>query len=97
LLCCIMFLMVASTLFACCGAGAQSMFLQENLPYSSSGPTPAIMLNLAGQTSKATEEIGAQVNLIQDSTRQVVAAIRDICRTIEEVSAIANAIASVVE
>ena len=53
--------------------------------------------NLANQTGKATEEIGAQVTQIQAATREAVEAIRGISATIEEVSAIAAAIASAVE
>jgi methyl-accepting chemotaxis protein len=53
--------------------------------------------NLANQTSKATEEIGAQVTQIQAATKEAVEAIRGIAATIEEVSAIATTIASAVE
>ena len=53
--------------------------------------------NLANQTAKATEEIGAQIGQIQGATREAVAAIRDIVTTITEVSTIATTIASAVE
>jgi methyl-accepting chemotaxis protein len=53
--------------------------------------------NLAQQTGKATEEIGAQISQIQAATGEAVAAIRGITVTIEEVSAIATSIASAVE
>jgi methyl-accepting chemotaxis protein len=53
--------------------------------------------NLANQTAKATEEIGAQISQIQGATREAVAAIRDIVTTITEVSTIATTIASAVE
>jgi methyl-accepting chemotaxis protein len=53
--------------------------------------------SLAQQTSKATEEIGAQIGQIQGATREAVEAIKVIAATIEEVSAIATAIASAVE
>lgn len=53
--------------------------------------------NLASQTGKATEEIGAQITQIQSATKEAVAAIREIAATIEEVSAIATTIAAAVE
>jgi methyl-accepting chemotaxis protein len=53
--------------------------------------------SLANQTSKATEEIGAQITQIQAATREAVQAIRGISTTIEEVSAISTTIASAVE
>jgi methyl-accepting chemotaxis protein len=53
--------------------------------------------NLAQQTGRATEEIGAQISQIQAATSEAVAAIRGITVTIEEVSAIATSIASAVE
>ena len=52
---------------------------------------------LASQTARATEDIGAQIAQIQASTREAVAAIRDITRTIEDIGAIAGAVASAVE
>ncbi|WP_349367372.1 methyl-accepting chemotaxis protein [Salinarimonas sp.] len=53
--------------------------------------------NLAEQTSRATEEIAAQISRIQGSTKDAVAAIQGIGTTISEVSDIATAIASAVE
>ncbi|WP_419898701.1 methyl-accepting chemotaxis protein [Roseomonas sp. USHLN139] len=53
--------------------------------------------NLANQTSKATEEIGAQIGSIQQATHQAVAAIGAIASTIDEVSRITVAIAAAVE
>ena len=53
--------------------------------------------NLAGQTAKATEEIGTQIKQIQDATTEAVHAIRAIGVTIEEVNMIASNIASAVE
>ncbi len=53
--------------------------------------------NLAEQTSKATQEIGSQINEIQQSTSEAVSAIRNIGSTIEQVSSIATTIASAVE
>jgi methyl-accepting chemotaxis protein len=53
--------------------------------------------NLASQTAKATEEIGAQIAQIQAATTEAVAAIKGITGTIEEVSAITVSIAAAVE
>ena len=53
--------------------------------------------NLASQTGRATEEIGAQITQIQAATAEAVAAIRSISSSIEEVSAIATTIAAAVE
>ncbi|WP_419898064.1 methyl-accepting chemotaxis protein [Roseomonas sp. USHLN139] len=53
--------------------------------------------NLANQTSKATEEIGAQIGSIQQATQQAVVAIGAIASTIDEVSRITVAIAAAVE
>ncbi len=53
--------------------------------------------NLASQTGKATEEIGAQINQIQGATKEAVTAIREIASAIEEVSTIATTIAASVE
>jgi methyl-accepting chemotaxis protein len=53
--------------------------------------------NLANQTSKATEEISAQVVQIQSATAEAVQAIKGITDTIEEVSGITTAIAAAVE
>jgi methyl-accepting chemotaxis protein len=52
---------------------------------------------LASQTSKATDEISAQVGAIQSATRTSVDAIDGITRTIGKVNEIASAIASAVE
>ncbi|WP_282572072.1 methyl-accepting chemotaxis protein [Roseomonas acroporae] len=52
---------------------------------------------LAGQTGKATEEIGDQIGRIQATTRDVVAAIEDIAAHVGEVSQVATAIAAAVE
>jgi methyl-accepting chemotaxis protein len=53
--------------------------------------------NLANQTAKATEEIGAQIAGIQTSTKDSVAAIQGIGTTIREINEIATSIASAVE
>jgi methyl-accepting chemotaxis protein len=52
---------------------------------------------LAGQTAKATEEIGQQIARIQGSTGQVVSAIGGISDRIRELSGVASAIAAAVE
>ena len=52
---------------------------------------------LASQTAKATEEIGAQVANMQTATSESVAAIKEIGGTIGRISEIATAIASAVE
>ncbi len=52
---------------------------------------------LAGQTAKATEAIGAQITAMQAATRDAVASIQAIGTTIVEVSDIATAIAAAVE
>jgi methyl-accepting chemotaxis protein len=53
--------------------------------------------SLAEQTSKATGQIGAQVNSIQASTSEAVDAIKGISATINQINEIAAAIASAVE
>ncbi len=53
--------------------------------------------NLATQTSRATEEITAQINAVQEETRNAVAAIGGIATVIEQVRAISSGIASAVE
>jgi methyl-accepting chemotaxis protein len=53
--------------------------------------------SLAGQTGRATEEIGAQIGQVQAATHQAVEAIRVITATISEVAAIAASIAAAVE
>jgi methyl-accepting chemotaxis protein len=52
---------------------------------------------LANQTSKATEEIAAQISAIQSATDSSVQAISAITKTMEEVNSYTNAIASAVE
>ena len=53
--------------------------------------------SLATQTSKATEEIGAQIAHIQHATAEAVRAIGEIAGTTQEVSVIATGIANAVE
>jgi methyl-accepting chemotaxis protein len=53
--------------------------------------------NLAGQTAKATEEIGAQIGAMQQATDQAVTAIRGIATTITRMNEIAAGIAAAVE
>ncbi|WP_185961388.1 methyl-accepting chemotaxis protein [Telmatospirillum sp. J64-1] len=53
--------------------------------------------SLANQTSKATEEIAAQIGAVQASSQETVGAIRSIGQTIDHISEIASAIASAVE
>ncbi len=53
--------------------------------------------NLATQTAKATEEIAAQVNMIQAATNESVTAIEGIGGTIRQINEIATTIASAVE
>ena len=53
--------------------------------------------NLAGQTAKATEEIGRQIAEMQGATTQAVEAIRAIGATVDRTSDIATAIAAAVE
>ncbi len=53
--------------------------------------------SLANQTSKATEEISAQIGAIQATTGAAVEAIGDIARTMEDVDAYTTAIAGAVE
>ena len=53
--------------------------------------------NLARETAKATEEISAQVNFIQATTRETVDAIGGITGKIERLSGIASSIAVAVE
>jgi methyl-accepting chemotaxis protein len=52
---------------------------------------------LAGQTAKATEEIGTQIAGMQAATKESVAAIKEIGATIGRISEIAATIASAVE
>jgi methyl-accepting chemotaxis protein len=53
--------------------------------------------NLANQTAKATGDIAAQVNAIQEATRHSVDSLGRIAKTIEEISGISAGIASAVE
>lgn len=52
---------------------------------------------LASQTSKATENISAQIKGIQDSTKDTVSAIQSIGETIESMQEISSTIAAAVE
>ncbi len=53
--------------------------------------------NLAGQTTKATEEISQYINAIQGSTSETVGVIKTISDKIYEINSIANTIAAAVE
>jgi methyl-accepting chemotaxis protein len=53
--------------------------------------------NLAGQTAKATEEVGAQIDTIQSATKGVVDAIAKIGVTISQMNKMAADISSVVD
>jgi methyl-accepting chemotaxis protein len=53
--------------------------------------------NLATQTSKATEDISAQITGVQGATQDAVRAIGEIGKTIGEIDQIATAIAAAVE
>ena len=53
--------------------------------------------SLATQTTRATDDIRAQIGAIQAETQEAVAAIRDICRIVIEVNEISTSIASAVE
>ncbi|MCH2393155.1 methyl-accepting chemotaxis protein [Oceanibaculum sp.] len=53
--------------------------------------------NLAGQTAKATEEIAAQIGNIQSVTKISVEAVKEIGRTIEEMSGITSTISAAIE
>lgn len=53
--------------------------------------------NLAGQTTKATEEISQYINAIQGSTSDTVGVIKTISGKIYEINSIANTIAAAVE
>ncbi|MBT9291073.1 methyl-accepting chemotaxis protein [Prosthecodimorpha staleyi] len=53
--------------------------------------------NLAGQTSKATDEIGQQIDAVQVSTSQAVNAIAGIADVIGKISEISSGIAAAVE
>jgi methyl-accepting chemotaxis protein len=51
---------------------------------------------LAGQTAKATEEIGQNIRLIQASTRNAVDAVRDIGQAVAEINGITSNIAGAI-
>jgi hypothetical protein len=53
--------------------------------------------NLAGQTARATEEIGRQIDEIQSVSLTAVAAVKEIDRTIGEMDIISSAIATAIE
>jgi methyl-accepting chemotaxis protein len=53
--------------------------------------------NLATQTARATEEIGAKITEMQSATSQSVQAVQTISRTISEISEVASTIAAAVE
>ncbi len=53
--------------------------------------------NLADQTAKATDEIAAQINAMQTSTREAVTAIGGIAGIVDQMDHIATAIAAAVE
>jgi methyl-accepting chemotaxis protein len=53
--------------------------------------------SLANQTAKATDEIGHQVGAIQAATKDTVAVIQSISRTISDVNQIATTIAAAIE
>ncbi|MBE0531240.1 MAG: cache domain-containing protein [Rhodospirillales bacterium] len=53
--------------------------------------------NLANQTAKATDEIGAQITGIQSATREAVAAIEEITKTISKINEVNSGVASAVE
>jgi methyl-accepting chemotaxis protein len=52
---------------------------------------------LAAQTTKATEEIGAQIRAMQEATERTVGAVRSIGGTVERTGELASAIAAAVE
>src|SRR6202008_4849254 len=51
---------------------------------------------LAGQTAKATEEIGQNVGMIQSSTKNAVDAVRDIGKAVAEINNITSNIAGAI-
>jgi methyl-accepting chemotaxis protein len=53
--------------------------------------------NLANQTARATEEIGAQINGVQGATQGAVQAIQTVGKTIGEINGISATIAAAVE
>ncbi len=52
---------------------------------------------LASQTAKATDDIGRQIGEVQAATREAVAAIQEIAKTIQEMSSISVSIAAAME
>ena len=53
--------------------------------------------NLANQTAKATDEIGAQIAGIQAATQEAVSAIESITKTISQINEVNSGVASAVE
>ncbi|WP_316980310.1 methyl-accepting chemotaxis protein [Shumkonia mesophila] len=53
--------------------------------------------NLANQTAKATDEIGAQISGIQSATQEAVSAINSITKTISKINEVNSGVASAVE
>ncbi len=53
--------------------------------------------NLANQTARATEEIGAQIAAVQQATTDSVGAIREITTIIEQINEVTGSIAAAVE
>ncbi len=53
--------------------------------------------NLANQTARATDEIGAQISGIQSATQEAVSAIAEIGKTISKINEVASGVASAVE
>jgi methyl-accepting chemotaxis protein len=53
--------------------------------------------SLASQTAKATEDIGAQINDMQNATQEAVQAIKDISKTIGEINEFSSAISAAME
>jgi methyl-accepting chemotaxis protein len=52
--------------------------------------------DLASQTAKVTDEIDAQIREIQEATKEALGAIENIVATVNEISTIANTIASMI-
>jgi len=53
--------------------------------------------SLAGQTTKATDDIGAQVTNVQDATAKAVTSIAEITSTIKELNEVSTAVGAAVE
>ncbi len=53
--------------------------------------------NLAIQTAKATEEIGAQIEAVQENTNEAMSAINSITETITQINSISTSISAAVE